>query len=129
MYYTKLTIALFTSLFVSVSASPFQRDFPGPVEVIRPENITTEEFKQEFLELCPKYYGESEITDKPIFVFEDFQESFDQDTWQGRKADVSCIYQYPTAEYQNIGVDVAMALGGDGIVHTLPVEDSSDAPQ
>ncbi|WWC57525.1 uncharacterized protein I303_100057 [Kwoniella dejecticola CBS 10117] len=131
MFSTKIYTALFASLAIGASASPFQikRDSPAPVEVIRPENVTTEQFKQEFLELCPKYYGESEITDRPIFVFEDFQESFDDDAWKGRKADVSCIYQYPTAEFQNIGVDVAMALGGDGIVHTLPIEDSPDAPQ
>ncbi|KAK6904636.1 hypothetical protein I204_06763 [Kwoniella mangroviensis CBS 8886] len=128
MFSIQVALTLLTSLALTASANPIKRDFPPPVEVIRPENKTTEQFKQEFLELCPKYYGESEVTDRPIFVFEDFQESFDQDQWAGRKADVSCIYQYPTAEYQNIGVDVAMALGGDGIITIDPIE-TGEGPQ
>ncbi|WRT63151.1 uncharacterized protein IL334_000054 [Kwoniella shivajii] len=122
MYSRTTAIGIIACIALGVTAKPIQPSYPPPVEVIRPENKTMEQFKQEFLELCPHFYGESEVTDRPIFVFEHFQESFDDDAFAGRKADVSCIYQYPNAEYQNIGVDVAMALGGDGIITIDPIE-------
>ncbi|WWC90284.1 uncharacterized protein L201_005217 [Kwoniella dendrophila CBS 6074] len=122
---SKVIFTLITSLAIagSASAKPVEPHYPEPVFVLRPENVSMDQFQQQFLTLCPKFYaGKPGVTDRPIFIFETFQERFEKDIWHGRKASVQCIYQFPTAEYQNIGVDVAMALGGDGIITIDPIE-------
>ncbi|WVW81200.1 hypothetical protein I302_103191 [Kwoniella bestiolae CBS 10118] len=108
-----VSLAAMTSMAKPVDPKP---EYPEPEFVLRSDNVTMDEFEVQFLDLCPRYYGESEATDQPIFIFQTFQERFEKDIWHGKKAAVQCIYQYPTAEYRNIGVDVAIALGGSGLV-------------
>ncbi|WVQ94390.1 hypothetical protein IAU59_001469 [Kwoniella sp. CBS 9459] len=131
MMYTKSTLAATFALIAStlVTAVPAPEYVP-PVTVFRPENKTFDEFKYEFEDLCPRYYGESEVTDRPVYVYVAFEVSVSQgnDQWTGRRADVSCIYQNPTTEYVNIGVDVAMALGGDAPITIDPIETGTNGP-
>ncbi|WWC67371.1 uncharacterized protein I206_101279 [Kwoniella pini CBS 10737] len=122
MFSIKIILAIISSLIIGISGKPIHPTYPEPVFVLRPNNITMDQFKEEFLVLCPKYYGNNEVTDQPIFIFETFQERFEKDIWHGRKAAVQCIYQFPTAGYQNIGVDIARALGGDGLISIDPIE-------
>ncbi|WWC57524.1 uncharacterized protein I303_100056 [Kwoniella dejecticola CBS 10117] len=122
MFSTQIIFIILASMTVATTAKPIAPNYPEPVFVLKPDNSTMDQFREDFLVLCPQYYGDSEITDQPIFIFETFQERFEKDIWHGRKAAVQCIYQLPTAEYQNIGVDVARALGGDGLIFIDPIE-------
>ncbi|KAK6904635.1 hypothetical protein I204_06764 [Kwoniella mangroviensis CBS 8886] len=117
MLATKSIIALFFSLALSGTAKSVdpQPNYPEPEFVLRPDDVSMDEFEKQFLDLCPRYYGESEATDRPIFIFQTFQERFEKDIWHGHKAAVQCIYQVPTGEYWNIGASVATDLGGSAL--------------
>ncbi|ODN84948.1 hypothetical protein L202_00793 [Cryptococcus amylolentus CBS 6039] len=102
-------------------------DLPPTAKVIKPANSTMEQFKADFEDLCPRYYAPQDHgqTDQPIFVSQSFEaDSLSDDAAEKKRdidpddiATVSCIYlYYSTTPYQNIGVDVAIALGGDGLV-------------
>ncbi|OCF34560.1 hypothetical protein I316_03601 [Kwoniella heveanensis BCC8398] len=128
---TKLAlVSLLAAVGVNLVVAVPAPEYVPPVTVFRPENKTMEQFKYEFHDLCPRYDGESEITDRRIYVYTTFEVSADQgnDQWTGRRADVSCVYQYTTTEYVNIGIDVAMTLGGDAPVTIDPIEMGRGGP-
>ncbi|WVF66777.1 hypothetical protein IAT40_001519 [Kwoniella sp. CBS 6097] len=123
-------LALASTLAVGLAAAVPAPDYVSPVTVLRPQNATMEQFEHDFRDLCPQYYGESEVTDQPVYIDTTFEVSLDQgnDQWSGRRADVSCVYQTSRTEYINIGIDVAEALGGDTLVTISPIEMGSVDP-
>ncbi|ODO03569.1 hypothetical protein L198_02417 [Cryptococcus wingfieldii CBS 7118] len=133
------------ALPTSVGTRQDATDLPPTAKVIKPANSTMEQFKAEyapssihprarlltkkhsFEDFCPRYYAPHDHgqTDQPIFISQSFEaDSLSDDAAEKKRdidpddiATVSCIYlYYSTTPYQNIGVDVAIALGGDGLV-------------
>ncbi|WVQ82835.1 hypothetical protein IAT38_004968 [Cryptococcus sp. DSM 104549] len=97
-------------------------EYPPDARVIKPDNSAMEHFKADFIDLCPRFYPDNGATDRPIFVDQTFQE----DLVKTDQALVNCVYQVPTGDYQNIGVDAAIELGGDGIIIIDPIEQGGD---
>ncbi|ODN73665.1 hypothetical protein L202_07212 [Cryptococcus amylolentus CBS 6039] len=107
---------------------------PPSAQVIKPKDQDMESFKAayaqffvspeliidiqrlSFEDLCPRFYEDSEETDKPIWVRTEFSaDSLSSAKKRYDPEDVATDYELPTAEYRNVGIDVAIALGGDGI--------------
>ncbi|WWD06403.1 hypothetical protein V865_004493 [Kwoniella europaea PYCC6329] len=87
MLATKSIIAIFFSLALrgmARSVDP-QPNYPEPEFVLRPDDVSMDEFGKQFLDLCPRYYGESEATDRPNFIFQTFQKRFEKDIGMGTK--------------------------------------------
>ncbi|TYJ53811.1 hypothetical protein B9479_005572 [Cryptococcus floricola] len=103
--------------------APRADEYPGLARVIKPAGMTMAEFKDAFEDLCPRFYGDQQEGDYPRWVRTSFQaENLDSVKRYDPNdvATVNCVYQPSQAKIlTNIGIDVAEALGGDGIYTIL----------
>ncbi|ODN86813.1 hypothetical protein L198_07175 [Cryptococcus wingfieldii CBS 7118] len=120
--------------------APRADEYPGLARVIKPAGMTMAEFQDamrkvadnapcfgvgvdRFEDLCPRFYGDQQEGDYPRWVRTSFQaenlgsvKRYDPND----VATVNCVYQPSQAKVlTNIGIDVAEALGGDGIYTIL----------